>query len=428
MLLVAWAALSFVLALAWLRCAWVGPVAALTLYVLIPFIAANDLTGGYAHPGTIVVVSCLVIAGITRPHRVGRELANHPILYLSLASTITLLYITLKLGFDAYPPFDTMIAPIGLFLMIRMSAQWGSIARPLRNLLLVLATIEVILASVTSFVGRPFFLVDAYSRYYWFDESFVRGMGTTDHPLVLSLMLASTVPLLASLRSVILQVGYIAIVVTGLLLSESRTGLLVALAGVMFLLLRTGTRVRAKVLLTIGGAAVATSLFQGPLAAAVFSKFQDDGGSTLVRTEAVSAVLERWSQFVGTGWGPEGPDLLRSEAGLNSSLESAYLIFAVSYGAPIATALFLTALAFALSRGPALAGSKIAAIAALVVVQTFSSLATTSVSGVLMWTLVALGSIVVKEPPTPTVNPPRAGDSASRGSVGTSTPRRERFM
>lgn len=393
MALLAWLLFAAVLAGVWMRHSSVVPTVSIALYIFIPFVAGSNLTGGFGHPGTILVLVALAGSAIFRPKVLFREIGEHPLIYLSLVTLLTFLFVSLRLNSNEAVYVDTVLAPFALLVIIRMSTHWGSIRLALRNTLIAIAVAQVLLSVIAWITGRPAFFADAFARYYWFTPEFARGLGTTDHPLVLSLLLASVIPLLATLRSVRLQFTILLTLYAGLLLSESRTGLVAAVIGSAFLLLRPGRSLGIRATVIAAGLTVCLLLIQSPLGSGVMERFANDGGSSSARFTAIDAFIARASEFAVLGWGNSGGDLFRQQEGLNSSLESAFLIFAVNYGIPFAIGYFAIAVAvIAIGRDP-LGGSRVAAITSLVMVQTFSSIATTSASAVLVWVLVALASL-----------------------------------
>ncbi|MGW9586187.1 O-antigen ligase family protein [Microbacterium sp. NPDC055455] len=394
MALAVWAAVAVVLAIWWIRRASVVPIAMVAAYVLVPFVMGSSITDGSGHPGTIIAFVALAFCVLARPRQLFGELGSHPLLYLAMLALLGFLFVCLRFAANgATVPTDTVLAPWVMLVLIRTSMAWGDVRSPLRNAVILLALAQIAIAFATWIAGAPFLFVDQFAAYYWFTSDYTRGMGTTDHPLVLSLLLACTVPLLVTLRSGLLQFVLFAAIIGGIMLTESRTGLIAALIGGAFIVLRKGRTVGARVTAAAGGAVAAILVFQGPLATNVFEKFADDGGSSSVRFAAMEAFGRRVGEFAIVGWGPGGSAEFQRQEGLRSSLESAGLMYSVDYGVLFSVGYFALALAFIFLGRNALGGARFAALTALVMVQTFSSLATNSASAAILWAFVALASL-----------------------------------
>lgn len=418
MALAAWAALAVGLAVWWMKRSSVIPIAMVGLYVLIPFVMGSSVTSGNGHPGTVVGFVALAFCVLFRPRQLFGELGSHPFLYLSLLGILGFLFVSLRFGASgATVPTDTVLAPLIMLILIRTSMKWGDVRFPLRNAFIVLALFQTAIVFATWVIGAPFLFVDQFAAYYWFTTDYTRGMGTTDHPLVLSLLLACVVPLLVTLRSGLLQFVLFSAIVGGIVLTESRTGLIAALIGGAFIVFRKGRTVGARVTAVTGGIIAGILVFQGPLATNVFEKFADDGGSSSVRFAAIEAFTRRIGEFAAIGWGPAGSSAFQQQEGLRSSLESAGLMYSVNYGVLFTIAYFALALGFVFIGRNALGGARLAALTALVMVQTFSSLATNSASAAILWAFVALASLSAVSPPPPADVVPTGRSSELRSSA-----------
>lgn len=370
-------------------------MAVIGLYVFVPYAAGSGFTESPVHPGTVVAAVGLVVAGVLRSRSLFRELNERATIYLLMAGVLAYLFISLRFGLSGdNVQVETFIAPFLLVLVFRLSTRWAPVSRSIARGIIVIALVQVALSAMAIINGGPLFYAEQFSAaYQWFSPSLTRALGTTDHPLVLSLFLASTIPLLAVIRSALLQLGLLVVLTSGLLLTESRTGLLAGLFGVVFLTLRRGRSIGYRVVIIAGAGAAAAVLLSGTIAQDVLGKFSEDGGSSFVRGVALEAFVSRWGDFVSSGWGNDGATLFRAQMGLPSSLESAFLIFSVNYGIVFTVLYFGLALILIFAKGKSLSGARVSAVIALVLVQSFSSLGTNSASAVILWAFVALSTL-----------------------------------
>lgn len=379
----------------WFRRPSAMPIAVIGLYVFIPYAAGTSLTETPVHPGTVVGAVGLLVASALRSRSLFRELNERATIYLLMGGVLAYLLVSLRFGAGGdNVQVETFIAPFLLVLVFRLSTRWAPVGGPIARGIIAISLAQVGLSALALINGGPLFYTEQLSAaYQWFSPSLTRALGTTDHPLVLSLLLASTIPLLAVIRSAWLQLMLLVVLAAGLLLTESRTGLLAGLIGVAFLTLRRGRSFGYRVVIVVGASAAAAVLLTGTIAQDVLGKFSEDGGSSFVRGVALEAFLSRWGDFVFTGWGNEGATLFRAQMGLPSSLESAFLIFSVNYGIVFTILYFGLALVLIFAKGKSPSGGRVAAIVALVLVQSFSSLGTNSASAVILWAFVAFATL-----------------------------------
>jgi hypothetical protein len=124
----------------------------------------------------------------------------------------------------------------------------------------------------------------------------------------------------------------------------------------------------------------------------------DDTGSSEARAKALEYFLSRWSDFAVAGQGIGSSYRVAVQAGLQSSFENPTLMYGVDFGILFAV-LYFGSMAVLVVRGfrtgnPGLA---LAGIMALVIPQTYSSLATRSAGGIIVWTVLAMVVIATDE-------------------------------
>jgi hypothetical protein len=282
-----------------------------------------------------------------------------------------------------------------LLLVTRVVCREQRRLNRVRDGLIWFAVAQSLLAVLQSLQGNVLLFEEFYRSYYWFTvHSFPRFMGTTDHPLTLSLLATVAIPLLAGWRrtgpSIVCAIALLA----GIAVTQSRTGLVLGFAGALYVLAR-GNFSRAARFVSFGaliplGLLVASSEFVGRATL----RFSDDSGSSTARAYARDFFLAHYSDYIFFGEGIGASYNVAAAAGLGTSLESSVLMYAVDIG--LAGALVyvgvLCGLVATARRGQWAKGVLVAGVLAVVVPQTFSALATQSAAAVIVWTAIALAS------------------------------------
>lgn len=235
-----------------------------------------------------------------------------------------------------YVPFviKVLILPYVLYALVRVAlAMDGQRAR--RWILWSLFAMGVFQAYLSflqvSTEGREGYLWrHYYERSWWWVDDWHIGMGTTAHPLQMGLFLASLVPLLALIRSQVIRYGAVLAYLYGISSATARTGMVLAVAGVVFLVI-TGIR---RALTTIAVISMSVPLVLAFLASRAFDrllkKFQSDEGSAQMRADAFHWAVAHYHDFLIFGY-PGARDL-RTTGVLRSSLENGYLVAGLNFG------------------------------------------------------------------------------------------------
>ena len=238
-----------------------------------------------------------------------------------------------------------------------------------------------------------------YSSQYWFERQSGRWMGTLDQPLALSLAISVAAPLVAGLRRKVLQAALLVLMVVGCLVTQSRVGVIaVALSVVATVLLARG-RPWVKVVMLGALAGAGAAIVASPLVDGLAARLADDSGSAQAREVAFQYFLRHWSDYILGGEGMGASFRLAAHSGLASSLENPLLMYSVDIGVAAAVLYFGSMLVLVLRGGlhPGYPGLVLAGVLALVVPQTYSSLATRSAAGILVWTVLAMVAIAGDE-------------------------------
>jgi hypothetical protein len=246
-----------------------------------------------------------------------------------------------------------------------------------------------------------------------------RWMGTFDHPLVLSLFLVVALFLLAGLRRWQAIAPLALLLLAGLTVTQSRVGLAVGVLGVVHTIVRVRMASAARLaMLALVGIGVLSALDAG-LGGSVLSRLSDDQGSSEARAIASAYFFNHVGEYLWFGQGIDASFSVSQSAGLETSFESAIMMYTIDLGAAVTLVYFGTMLLIALRpRGRAHPrGVMAAALAAVFVPQSFSALSGNSAAPMTVWLALALAGFCavgprrVKLPPTVRRTAVPAGES-----------------
>jgi hypothetical protein len=291
--------------------------------------------------------------------------------------------------------FDQMIAPILMFIMARslIAVEGTRAALAVRNTVLALATLQCLIVGFVVSHALPQPYLDYYLLQPWYTASFsARQLGTLDHPLVLSVLFLVAIPLTASLRRGMLQMFLVGTFFTGILLTQSRTGLFLSILAMAFLAIRPKATVVFRLAIFLLGVVAGYILITQNVSLGVLDRLNFDGGSSLARAEAISVALTQWGTFLFQGQGVGSSFAIAAQSGLVTSFENPTLMYMFDFGLVSAILYFGTQFTLVLLGKSILAGSQLAALLGLVAVQSFSSVAAESALSSIIWILIALGT------------------------------------
>lgn len=373
------------------------------LWVFIPGVAGVLFTGRQdgllaLHPATWFILACFVVLLIRRPVELMGEFAARWPLYLTLVFVILAASIMSLMGSE--PPgvvlvTDQITGPIMLFWFASVAIRRDASARIfLRNFVLAVAAVQSLISIAQFAVNGAIFYTGRLRSNYWFNESFDRWMGTTDHPLVLAMLLCAAAPLVAGLQRAWVQAALLALMAVAVLITQSRTAAALVPIGMIYVVLRSRARASAKLLMASGLVVGGIALLASPLVQGLEGRLADDTGSTDARARALNFFFASYDQFFVYGDGITTSYRVAKLGGLSTSLESAILMYAIGIGV-VTTALYFGAqVAVALSAfgSPRLRGALLSAVMVLVIPQTFSSLGVETLCGPLLWVVLALAA------------------------------------
>jgi hypothetical protein len=405
--------------------------AVLCLWILVPAVGSSFITGVTSgplsfHAAAWLVLSIVAVRMLHDPCSIQNAVARHFFLFLTLAVVVVagfLASVTSSAGGGMVLLVDQIVVPVLFFLVLLSEAAGGEgLVTMLRIVLLALVALACVVAIAQWLMNGVLFYESGYSTQYWFDRDQGRWMATLDQPLALSLFICLTAPLLAGLKRRWLQLLLLALMVVGILITQSRVGLVALAVTVVATLLFAAWRpwAKATMLLVMGGAAA--GIMASPLVAGVAARVADDAGSAQARGLAFDYFLSRWSDYAVAGEGIGASYRLAVQAGLETSFENPAVMYSVDFGLLFALLYFgsmlVLVLGATLTTGPrsGYPGLVLAGIMAVVIPQTYSSLATRSAAAILVWTVLAM-VVVAAEESRKRARQERAGAAAPAGTA-----------
>ena len=392
----------------------------LGLAVFVPYVARVVFPDSSFHPASFAIIAIGLVVVLARRAASLDELKTHWYVYAGglLVAAVALTMTLLNRGdYGKAYVVNHMVVPLTLFAVVQVVLhQRDRSVRTLGQLVVIMGCIQTLIGGLQLATQSPLIFASRYGDYSWLDTMIAEGrvMGTMDHPLVLALFLLICVPLTFSFRSVYLRAGTVAVLLGGILLTQSRLAAVAGLAMVVILVFQyvSSRRVRLTIvsvlLLALGLVALS------PLGQSLIGRFQNDQGSNTRRFVALDLYGSVWTKHILSGEGLGTSYALTGGAQLKSSLENPVLMMAVDIG--LVWALIWVALQLWLASGlgsrqtstTRLDGSRavprsgawrstlnlqFAAVAALLFTQSFSSTATESASSVLVWFALALFTV-----------------------------------
>jgi hypothetical protein len=434
MQLAAWIGVSLAAAFLFRKRARVPLAAVLGLWLLVPAIGAATVTGVSSgpmsvHPATWLVFCIFLVRLLHDPASLRMVLGRHFLLFLVLGLVIVAAFLATSTsgnGGGMVLLVDQIVVPVLFFLLLLAEAvRGGGLVVLLRTVLLVLIALACAVAVAQWLSGNVLFYAAGFNTQYWFARDSGRWMGTLDQPLALSLVVSVAAPLVAGLTRQWLQAGLLGLMAVAVLISQSRVGL-VALAVatvVVVLFVRRPVWVKTVMLLVMTG--VGAAIMLSPLVAGVAARVANDTGSSEARGIALEYFLSRWNEYAVAGQGIGSSYRVAVQAGLQTSFENPILMYGIDFGLLFAV-LYFGAMTVLVLRGmrTGYPGLALAGIMALVIPQTYSSLATRSAGGIVVWTVLAMVVIATDEarraasPPLPATAPARTPAQAPAEAPG----------
>lgn len=383
-------------------------------WTLVPAIAGYRFTGVAtgplgSHPSTYLVLCGLLVQVLTNPRLVAAGLARHP-----LVAMVVTVFVLGAGGTSAVMSsggsrllLDQIVAPFVLWLLVVIGATDDPRRLVLlRNVILAAAAVQCVIAVVELRTGAMVFWGRDYARLPWFDpETYSRWMGTADSPLVFAVLLCVAAGLSLSLRWSLVRVPLLVLFLVGTLIAQARAGTAVLCLILVYAVLRPTMALWARTLTSVLFGGVAYLALTSGLVAGLADRIANDTGSAAARLYALRFVAETAGSYVGTGRGLTSSYDVARNAGLQTSLESSFLMYVVDVGLILATLYFGMQLVLLLRYGRHgyLKGATVAAGSGVVLQHVFSGVAGANLTGTLVWAALA---IVVAGAHAPVLRPP----------------------
>lgn len=410
MLLASWIAVCCVVAVVLLNRPAARVAVALGLSLAIPSIASEAVTGvplaagggvPPLHPASWFIVVSLLAELLLGGGRLQRSVRDSKGIVFAVCAGVALAAASTLTGYQhggLSLLINQVLCPFLLYIQVHVAVTANDTNRLWLTRVWIIGAVSVVLVAAAVHMGlltQPF--AEYFERYYWYQfEAGERAHGTLDHPLTLSVVLASTIPLLATVRSTSLQLLMAVVLGYGILLTESRTGFVLGALALAYISIASHGAIAKLLGLTLIAIAIVPML-SGDLDR-ITGKFSADGGSAEARFAALGHFVEELPSFVLFGQGTGANYSLAREWGLTTSLENGLLMFVVDYGL-LATVLMIAPIVAALvaRSGREQQPYKLAVALGLASWASYSSIATESAAGIVVWFMVGLA--------TPTATP-----------------------
>ncbi len=405
----AWAALCVGAAWLWHRHLEWSVLAIALVWTAMPGVARSIFALGPIdlHPAAVLALVTFVVQLVRDRHRLLWATHQSPgvtTLLGAVALAATLETLMLSRG-----PEGVMFAVEQVLCTIAVVVLTGAalLDRPafagrLAGWLVALVAVQSVLATAQAGIGQAVLYQSSFEKQYWYGKaSFDRWMGTTDHPLVLSLMIVMVAPLLARRMNGALRAVALVALAAGILAAQSRTGIAVFTVEVVYLLARARMgflpRLVTAVTISLG---IALAAVMGAFTNIILRLTTDDGGSADARARSVDWILANAHDYAWLGLGMNQNYSLAGAAGFGTSFENSFIMQMIDMGLPVALTYYgcmLACLVVGLVRG-APRGAVLGGAVGFVVIMTFSALGDRTASAAFLWMVLALALYGRRDP------------------------------
>ncbi|MDO5697676.1 MAG: hypothetical protein Q4G51_06840 [Dermatophilus congolensis] len=403
----------------------------LGLHLFIPSVLVQGqlaVAGLSLHPGSAVMLLALLVAAWQKRRRILTFLhdwveAMIVILGLCALGVVHILLTGRTTGVSFVA--DQIVVPLSAVVTVGLcliddpaKAEW------LRRGVLGIAVFQGLFANLQRMASQTILWDAAYATQDWYTTMVPRFMGTLDHPLVLAMVLVSAVPLTVGVKRWWLRLPMIAILLSGIFITQSRLGLVVAVAAAGYVLVFGEAGGRVRVAQWIVAAAFGIAALSGGLLEGTLDRFVGADDSTQARVQATEYFLGILPDHLWLGQGILRSFDVASRGGLGSSLENSLFMMIIDFGG--VTTVFYYGLLVALivvgiARRSA-PGFALAAAIAVFETFSFSALGVRASAAPWLWVLVAMVAFAAPTGSLP--GPGRRPEAERRGpDVG---PDRER--
>lgn len=382
--------------------------AVLALWFLVPAVGSSVITGVTSGPLSLHAASWLIFAVfatrlLNGPAAFKVVLGRHFTLAVLLAVVVVAAVLASRAadsGGGMVLLADQIVAPVlFFFLLLSVAATDPKLVTWLRTILLWLVAAVCLVALLQWLTHSPLVYEQGFSKQYWYKPENNRWMGTVDQPLALSLIIVAAAPLVAGLKRNLVQLVLLVLMIVGILVTQSRAGLVVLALCIAVVVLFARRPAWLKTILLSMIAAAALVITTSPLVEGVVGRIEDDTGSTEARALSLQYFFNHWGGYAIAGQGSGASYRVAVQGGLETSFENPLLMYSVDFGIAFAVLYFgaMVALVLRNAFSHRVRGLTLAAILVVAVPQTYSSLATRSVAGILVWTVLAMLVMAAEE-------------------------------
>ncbi|MCZ0728995.1 O-antigen ligase family protein [Mycolicibacterium iranicum] len=361
------------------------------------------------HVSTTLILSCGVVwtmASRKLPYGTTETAAPIPILWHVALGAVALGSIVSSeslnaMGSAAGLVLNQMVAPY-LFCMLvyATSRQSATFVRNAGRLFAIVCVFESMIAIMVyvQILPQPFISVNRVVG-EWVDAG--RHPATLDHAITLGLLLVAGMLMTVYFRSRLTAISALIIMMVGIYLTQSRIALAGAIAAIAYLFFAGSKSFGERMIMLFAVGAGFVILSTSELSEGVLSRIQDDAGSTSARMRALQLFADNWTDFVVSGVGIERNKLYFNVNGLVSSGESAAICYAVGIGIPLTLLYFFLIvwiIGHCVRHTGYLSPPSASAIIVLVSIQFYSSIATESAAGLILWSTIGVALAATRPP------------------------------
>lgn len=401
--LIVWLGFGLVFSVVFVRRMHIVLVAVIVARILVPGVVQNEVMPGL-HPSTYLFLCFILVQLAFTPSVFGRVIRSAGVLPQATIGGMAAVMMTDVGNPGSAGLLDTamfvlgiVVAPYYVFVFMRYSIR--SLPRAGKAFLLtfaLLALAEAVLSQAQVATGRPVVWESDFSRIWLSGTTSELGaaIGTFGHGIQVGVLFAATMPLLALIKSMLLRFALAAVLLVTVPLAYGRMGLILTVAGFVFLVIIGGRKVIRSILFAAVVLIALLVSVQGVAGEKLLRKFEDDNGSAALRVAAFDWFWDHTADFFAGGY-PGARDL-KGVGTLGSSLENGYFIMALMFGtlAAVAFFIFMICLLFAQIDIKDRGSWPGAAAAALIIVAIngYSSIGGNSIDIHLFWFVLAMAS------------------------------------
>lgn len=383
-------------------CFWRKPLLAMLgawiVWAVIPWLLLESqfdslaVAGLGVHPATAMLIGCstavVLLRGAKLPSliRSGWVVLGLLLLVLGWALLVTLVGNPYGMGI-----YLNQLLPIFLILALSAvsTADDHTAMLNLRTLFVWIVAAQSVLALLQATTQEFIFYESDYAGQRWAAYASVfRATGTFDHYLVLSLATVVAIALVKGMRiTAAIRLLLVFVLVAGNATTQSRVGLVLALAMAVYVVVSAGSGGLVKIGTVFVAVVFGVLFMASDLFGSAAARFANDSGSTSARNRAIDLFFQEISSRFFVGDGVSSSYEIAQRGFLLTSLESPLMMLSVDIGLLMATIFFGVLIWISFARAKyslRIPGAAIAAIAALAIAISFSSFMAQGASGVIL--------------------------------------------